>query len=77
VIVFTRLKSLLPVPSFEFASILVSLAGGISGYINTNVMVTNAGEAIELNGDGSTDPDENLITYQWDFGEGTAGTGEG
>ena len=40
-------------------------------------MVTNAGEAIELNGDGSTDPDENLITYQWDFGEGTAGTGEG
>jgi PKD repeat protein len=33
------------------------------------------GQAVVLNGSGSTDADGDALTYAWDFGDGTAGTG--
>ena len=34
------------------------------------------GVAITFNGSGSTDSDGNIVAYNWDFGDSTAGTGE-
>ena len=32
------------------------------------------GESIQFNGDGSIDQDDNIISYHWDFGDGTTST---
>ena len=34
-----------------------------------------AGVALTLNGTGSSDPDNDIASYDWDFGDGTTGTG--
>ena len=42
-------------------------AGGpYSGYL---------GHPIEFDGTGSTDPDGAIVSYEWDFGDGSSGTG--
>jgi hypothetical protein len=33
------------------------------------------GERIAFDGTGSTDPDGTIISYQWDFGDGTQADG--
>lgn len=34
-----------------------------------------AGQAIQFNGNGSSDPDGVVMAYEWDFGDGATGTG--
>ena len=33
------------------------------------------GQAVQMDGTGSTDPDGTIVSYAWDFGDGTTGTG--
>lgn len=35
----------------------------------------NAGEAVEFNGGNSVDPDGEIVTWTWNFGDGNTGTG--
>lgn len=45
---------------------VANVGGPYSGYRNTPVV---------FNGSGSNDPDNNPLTYAWDFGDGTNGSG--
>lgn len=41
----------------------------------TPVAIAILGEIVTLNGSASSDPDGTITSYQWDFGDGTSGTG--
>ncbi|WP_455219768.1 PKD domain-containing protein [Kaarinaea lacus] len=45
---------------------IADAGGPYSGTVNV---------AVQFDGSGSTDPDGNIVSYEWDFGDGNTGTG--
>ena len=41
----------------------------------TSLGTVEAGQVLTLDGSGSNDPDGTIVSYAWDFGDGTTGTG--
>ena len=39
------------------------------------VLITGRSAAISFDGSGSSDPDDDTLTYRWDFGDGATGSG--
>jgi PKD repeat protein len=66
-----------------FLMLFAASCGGSSGTSSPDRPVanaggpyfTNVGQAITLNGTGSTAPSGQALTYSWNFGDGTTGTG--
>ena len=86
------LRTTIATPGTFTATLTVTDAFGLTGTATASIDVINTPPVAAINasatsgvlpfkmfvsGAGSTDAENNIATYNWDFGDGTTGTGEG